>query len=151
MREKINALSAAEGYPRSRLPYFTAEEIELIKGTADFLGVNYYTSFLCLPLGQGVPMNPLLNEDSGVTCYQPTSWPTSASSWLRYTPWGFPLMLNRIKEEYGNPMMMITENGYSDTTGEIYDCARVNYFNVSFILELDFDNKSSNKKYFRIT
>lgn len=123
----------------------------MIKGTADFLGVNHYTSFLCLPLGQGVPANPLLNQDAGVTCYQPASWPASASSWLRYTPWGFRKILNWIKNEYGNPRVMITENGYSDTTGQLQDCERVQYFNVSFILRIDLDNKSSNKKYFRIT
>jgi beta-glucosidase len=28
----------------SRLPYFTAEETKLIKGSQDFVGINHYTS-----------------------------------------------------------------------------------------------------------
>ncbi|CAG4968965.1 unnamed protein product [Colias eurytheme] len=38
--------SEKEGYTTSRLPGFTAEEIEFIKGTADYYGINYYTSRL---------------------------------------------------------------------------------------------------------
>ena len=46
MRSKIDDKSAAQGFPESRLPHFTAEESDMIKGSADFLGLNIYTSFM---------------------------------------------------------------------------------------------------------
>lgn len=51
MRTTIDANSAAEGRPLSRLPTFTAAEVEFIRGTADFLGLNYYYSDMAV-LGQ---------------------------------------------------------------------------------------------------
>lgn len=33
-----------------RLPKFTAEESKLVKGSMDFLGVNYYTTYYASPL-----------------------------------------------------------------------------------------------------
>ena len=44
MREKIDAKSEAQGFPESRLPFFTEEESALILGSSDFLGMNLYTS-----------------------------------------------------------------------------------------------------------
>ncbi|KAK9687272.1 Glycosyl hydrolase family 1 [Popillia japonica] len=134
MRKQINYLSAQQNFTKSRLPYFTKDEIKLIKGTADFLGLNYYTSFLCSPLDSSAVQNPLLSPDSNVTCYQPSSWQSTASSWMKVTPWGFRKILNWIKKEYGNPKVLVTENGYSDT-GELQDCNRVNFLN-DYLTEL---------------
>lgn len=44
MKSTIDANSVAENRPLSRLPTFSAAEVESIKGTADFLGLNYYHS-----------------------------------------------------------------------------------------------------------
>jgi beta-glucosidase/6-phospho-beta-glucosidase/beta-galactosidase len=33
---------------------------------------------------------------------------------LQPVPWGFYKLLMKIKEEYGNPPVVVTENGYSD-------------------------------------
>lgn len=50
-----------------------------------------------------------------------------ASTWLYAVPWGLRRLLNFIKEEYGNPTIWITENGYEDDP--IYDdFRRINYF-----------------------
>jgi hypothetical protein len=41
MIDRIDERSAAQGYAVSRLPKFTDEEIEYIKGTHDFVAVNF--------------------------------------------------------------------------------------------------------------
>lgn len=41
-------------------------------------------------------------------------WPDSGSGWLKVSPFGFRRILNFIKEEYGNPPIIITENGMSE-------------------------------------
>lgn len=46
MRERVAFRSAMEGYSRSRLPSFTPEEAEHARDTLDFVGVNYYSTFL---------------------------------------------------------------------------------------------------------
>jgi beta-glucosidase/6-phospho-beta-glucosidase/beta-galactosidase len=45
-------------------------------------------------------------------------------------PWGFRKLLNWIANEYNNPPVLITENGFSDN-GELNDRDRVDYHIVS--------------------
>jgi beta-glucosidase/6-phospho-beta-glucosidase/beta-galactosidase len=45
-------------------------------------------------------------------------------------PWGFRKMLNWIAKEYGNPPVMVAENGFSDHGG-LDDKNRIDYFIVS--------------------
>lgn len=44
MKTRIRYSSQVEGLLFSRLPIFSSSEIEWIKGTADFFGINYYTA-----------------------------------------------------------------------------------------------------------
>lgn len=60
MRKVIDQNSKNEGRPWSRLPVMTNEWRLKIKGSADFLGLNYYTSRLVTigdpnPIPAGVP------------------------------------------------------------------------------------------------
>ena len=43
-------------------------------------------------------------------------------------PWGLRNLLNYIKDNYGNPPVMITENGISDRNSTLQDEHRVNYY-----------------------
>lgn len=45
MRIEINVKSVLQGYRESRLPIFTQEEINLIRGSVDFIGINFFTSY----------------------------------------------------------------------------------------------------------
>lgn len=133
MRERIDRLSEEQQFRRSRLPSFTAEEIDLIKGSSDFLGINHYTSFICTPRDDDVDVVFPTTTDVDASCYQLEEWPVGASRWLRVVPWGLRNILNWIKEEYDNPEVMITENGFSDESRDLRDCERVEYYNVSLI------------------
>lgn len=48
-------------------------------------------------------------------------------------PWGMRKVLKWIKDEYNNPPVLITENGYSDH-GELQDHKRINYYTASNML-----------------
>lgn len=68
--------SSEQGYPRSRMPEFTDEEREYVKGTADFFGVNHYSSYLVSAteyLNENVV--PSILDDINVGTYVPDEWP----------------------------------------------------------------------------
>lgn len=45
MRNRIDFKSLFQGFSRSRLPYFADKEVQLIKNSADFLGINFCGEF----------------------------------------------------------------------------------------------------------
>lgn len=76
---KIAEKSAAQGFPRSRLPEFTDEEREFVRGTSDFFGVNHYVSYY-VSATENLLNNdvPSLLDDINVGTYFPEEWPSSA-------------------------------------------------------------------------
>lgn len=132
MKQRIANNSKQEGFPSSRLPTFSEEEVKYIRGTHDFFGLNLYTAFVAKD-GERGPI-PSFERDSGVTISQNPAWPPSASSWLKVVPWALRKQLNWISKEYNNPTVIITENGFSDH-GELNDTARVDYY-ISYLKEM---------------
>ncbi|XP_049939127.1 myrosinase 1-like [Schistocerca serialis cubense] len=125
VKQRVAENSQAEGYPRSRLIEFTPEEVEYIKGTADFFGLNHYTSY---PTTEGVSgSNPSMDLDAGAVAGDYTDYPLSASSWLRSVPWGFRKTLNWLVQQYPGYPIFVMENGWSDT-GELDDQGRIDYY-----------------------
>ncbi|CAH2102052.1 unnamed protein product [Euphydryas editha] len=126
MRKRIDSISKIQGFSRSRLPYFTPDEIEMIRGSADFLGINHYTTFLVSKNRKKISTKPSYAADMGGIISQKSSWPVANSTWLKIVPWGFRLSLNWIKREYDNPLVIITENGVSYEKG-LVDTRRIEY------------------------
>nr|XP_053617030.1 myrosinase 1-like [Plodia interpunctella] len=119
MKEKIAAKSAEQGFLRSRLPKFTPDEIEYVRGSADFFGLNHYTTYLVY---RNESVNtayevPSFYNDMECIRYQPSNWEGGASTWLKKTPKGFYNLLMKTKEDYNNPIVYITENGFATTDG----------------------------------
>lgn len=129
MKDRIERFSYFENLTCSRLPKFTKAEIKFIRGSADFLGLNHYTTYLVS--GDERPINsmPSHEKDVGVLKEQDEKWEPSSASWLRVVPWGFKKLLIWIKEKYDNPLIYITENGFADK-GELKDTRRINYHAV---------------------
>lgn len=73
MVERFQNLSKVEGI-WSRLPVMSDYEKEFIKGTVDFLGVNYYTSRLIAPK-EGENLPPFLDNDINVDFSMSDKWP----------------------------------------------------------------------------
>ncbi|XP_025421294.1 myrosinase 1-like [Sipha flava] len=124
MREWVDKKSLDEGRPWSTLPKFTDYEIELIKGTADFYALNHYSSRL---VTHGSDPKYNYNPDAEYATSVDESWPISPEApWIAVVPDGLRQLLIWLKNEYGNPPLIITENGYGDN-GQLNDFDRINY------------------------
>lgn len=129
-KNRIEKNSKEERFPRSRLKPFTPEEVQYIRGTSDFFGLNHYTSMMVQAVKDAKKMNwktPSLRKDMGVKFYYDPSWAGSAAPWLKVVPWGFRKLLKWIKDQYDDPEIIITENGYADY-GQLNDTERINYY-----------------------
>ena len=129
MIDVINVNSQKEGRNSSRLPVFSQNEIAQIRGSADFFGLNYYTSRIGQPaedINFVSSPNPSIARDQFVLESTDNNWPRAKSQWLYSVPIGLRQLLNWIKTQYDNPEVIITENGWSDD-GDIYDIARIEY------------------------
>ncbi|XP_063932690.1 myrosinase 1-like [Zophobas morio] len=128
VRDRVAARSRLEDFPRSRLKRFTLAEKLSIRGTYDFLGLNHYTTWL---VGEGSEADPTEHSfyiDTKVRRMQDDSWETTAAPDNKVVPEGLRKALNWIKTTYGNPDILITECGYSDTTGTLEDDRRINFY-----------------------
>ncbi|KAI3710620.1 hypothetical protein L2E82_40408 [Cichorium intybus] len=123
-----------------RLPEFTEEQAKLIKGSYDFLGLNYYTSYYATTTKAS--QVPSYTTDSNVHQQgegldgKPIG-PQGGSDWLYSYPLGLYNMLQRIKHTYGDPLILITENGWPDKSSDnitisvaCTDTQRIDYHNA---------------------
>ncbi|XP_029711459.2 myrosinase 1 isoform X1 [Aedes albopictus] len=131
MKDRVALMSAEQGATQSRLPVFSEEEMYRIKGTADFLGLNAYTSSLVKKNGLNNPAEhkvPSHDHDSGIMIGVDPSWTSTEAPWIKVVPEGLRKLLNWIRLEYGNPPVWITENGVATVIGTVDD-RRVDYLN----------------------
>ncbi|XP_021353931.1 lactase-phlorizin hydrolase-like, partial [Mizuhopecten yessoensis] len=130
MKWQIGNKSEAQNLKQSRLPEFTSEEKKYIKGSADFIGLNFYTSDVVEHYEDpAVPHD--YYSDMDVRVSKDPSWlgynNSSGSDWLKVTPTGIRRMLNWMKDQYKNVPIFITENGVSDRNGSLLDDNRISY------------------------
>lgn len=94
VKSQIASMSKKQGYSSSRLPEFTEEEKRMIKGTADFFSVQYYTS--CLVKYQENDKGELgVLQDMEIEIFPDPSWISLA--WFCVVPWGLRKLLKYIK------------------------------------------------------
>ncbi|KAB1224890.1 Beta-glucosidase 17 [Morella rubra] len=129
-----------------RLPKFTASQSEMVKGSLDFLGVNYYTARYADNITSSTGDYPsyttdshvnLTTEKDGVLIGEPT-----ASSWLYIYPRGIRELVLYINRTYNPPPIYITENGLNDKGSlplqdALDDIVRLKYHrsHMSYVLE----------------
>lgn len=145
--------SKLEGYPKSRLPEFSPDEIAFIKGTHDYMAINHYSSSMINateehPIGQ-----PSIKNDISTLEWKKKEWPVANSDWFtvsirrvvdslvnieyiifQVVPWGLRKQLSWLKKTYGNPEIIITENGLADSNGTLADDHRIAYLRVSLTM-----------------
>jgi beta-galactosidase len=119
-----------------RLPRFTPEDADLVRGSCDFFGLNHYTTMLAAHAepGQARQAAPSENggiaEDQGVTLSSDPAWTKTKMGW-NIVPWGCRKLLHWITNRYGSPTIVITENGcaFDDTLtdGAVNDTERVEF------------------------
>ncbi|KAJ4710778.1 Beta-glucosidase [Melia azedarach] len=105
----------------SRLPRFSNSEAALLKGSLDFVGINHYTTFYAQHNSSnllGVLLNDSLADSGAITLpFSINGKPIADranSIWLYIVPRGMRSLMNYIKQKYGNPPVIITENGMDD-------------------------------------
>ncbi|KAK4398452.1 putative beta-glucosidase 41 [Sesamum angolense] len=122
-----------------RLPEITPETSRLLKGSLDFVGINHYTTLYAR--NDRTRFRKFILQDASsdsatiknVSTYD-VPYSQAASSWLHIVPWGIRKLANYIKDKYGNPPVIITENGMDDPNRShlalakaLHDDKRINY------------------------
>ncbi|XP_039065693.1 beta-glucosidase 40-like [Hibiscus syriacus] len=105
----------------TRLPTFTESESALLKGSLDFVGINHYTTYYASQNATN-PISDLLNDvvsdaNAYAIPFDKDGKPigdVANSIWLYIVPYGMRRLMNYLKEKYGNPVVIITENGMDD-------------------------------------
>ncbi|XP_023637805.1 beta-glucosidase 8-like isoform X2 [Capsella rubella] len=96
----------------SRLPVFSAEESEQVKGSSDFIGIIHYLTVYVTnrpsPLIFPLNTNKFFSADMGAYII---STGNSSSFTLDATPWGLESVLEYLKQSYNNIPIYILENG----------------------------------------
>ncbi|KAG9443540.1 hypothetical protein H6P81_014880 [Aristolochia fimbriata] len=143
-----------------RLPKFSKEESDMVKGSFDFIGVNYYTSNYCAD----APANTThLSYSHDMRCRGEISrngipiGPSTASSWLYVYPKGIQELVNYTKTRYNDPVIYITENGVSEVNVKktkiehvLNDNVRVKYYrdHLKYLRRAIRENGGNVKGYF---
>ena len=94
VKSQVALMSKKQGYSSSRLPEFTEEEKRMIKGTADFFAVQYYTTRLVKNQENRKGELGLL-QDVEVEVFPDPSW--ISLNWVCVVPWGIRKLLKYIK------------------------------------------------------
>ncbi|XP_031768072.2 myrosinase 1-like [Galleria mellonella] len=131
--EKLIAeISKSQGYHTTRLPAFTKEEVELVKGSYDYFGLNHYTSRRIRKTrpDEHPQRNLFLSEpDLNYIFELDPDWTIGCNGWLALYPEGFRRLLTWIKKEYGDIKILITENGYpTKQTNYLNDEDRIQFY-----------------------
>ncbi|KAL0832750.1 hypothetical protein ABMA28_000925 [Loxostege sticticalis] len=130
VRQRVDNMSLQQGFTRSRLPYFSQEEVEMLKGSSDFFGLNHYTSYLMSPCAGENYQIPSMDDDTGVCLEQHPSWTKPGADWFSVYPEGFRKLLNFVNNNYvqkNNISIIVTENGLCDHGG-LKDYERIAYY-----------------------
>ncbi|WJX66916.1 Beta-glucosidase 12 [Trifolium repens] len=144
----------------SRLPKFSTYQAKLVRGSFDFIGVNYYTSTYAtnapelsdaMPSYTTDPLVILTQERNGIPI-----GPTAASFWMAIYPKGIRELLLYTKTKYNNPLIYITENGMDELDDPtlslekaLEDKIRVDYYyNHLYYLQTAIEDGVNVKGYF---
>uniref|UniRef100_A0A2P2LKK4 Beta-glucosidase 17-like n=1 Tax=Rhizophora mucronata TaxID=61149 RepID=A0A2P2LKK4_RHIMU len=132
-----------------RLPKFTVADMKMVKGSLDFVGVNYYTArFAEEATASGCDIDlsyttdshaNLTTERNGIPIGEQT-----AASWLYVYPEGIRDLALYVRREYNNLPIIITENGMADPNNRtiplddaLDDSSRIkfHFMHLSYLLE----------------
>ncbi|KDP26939.1 hypothetical protein JCGZ_21032 [Jatropha curcas] len=162
-------------YPRTmrsivghRLPKFTKQQSKMLKGSLDFIGVNYYTAYYAEDAAYSRNVNLSYTTDNHVNLTTfliivkakkdgiPLGQPTSYDGYYFY-PKGIQELVLYIKRKYKNPVIYVTENGLLDVrnsslsiTDELKDKLRISFHHqhLSYLLKAIEDNGANVRGYF---
>ncbi|KAL2481968.1 Beta-glucosidase 17 [Abeliophyllum distichum] len=121
-----------------RLPSFSPEQTKLVKGSYDFLGINYYTTNYATnsPRKPGDKLSYETDQDLIISTERDGMpiGPKGGSDWMYIVPFGIYKLLVHTKKTYNNPIIHITENGVdevNDTTKTVAE-ARIDDMRIKY-------------------
>ncbi|XP_050224064.1 beta-glucosidase 12-like [Mercurialis annua] len=131
----------------NRLPKFLEEQSKMVKGSFDFLGLNYYTANYAAYVHYSNAINASILTDSRANLSSERNGipigPKAASDWLYVYPRGIRDLLLYTKNKYNNPLIYITENGIDEVNNaatltleeQLADNMRIDYYysHLSFL------------------
>ncbi|XP_008559244.1 myrosinase 1 [Microplitis demolitor] len=126
MKNIIKENSLKQGFSKSRLPKFTTEEVEMVKNSTDFLGLNFYHA-VRVEKWTDYDVNTTVSFFGDIGMLEVPANEHAAAFSDRSTPWAFVAMIQKINKDFNIPMIMITENGYWDR-GQLADIGRAKYY-----------------------
>lgn len=84
MKQNVAERSLREGFSESRLPEFSQTEIQYIKGTYDFFGLNHYSTKYATKQDYDIkPDEVRWNYDTNAYMWFDDSWEYTGSMWCR--------------------------------------------------------------------
>ncbi|KAJ8770874.1 hypothetical protein K2173_021789 [Erythroxylum novogranatense] len=100
-----------------RLPKFTEEQSNMVKGSFDFLGMNYYTAMFAADNPTNYSKSSYLTDSRVEISFDRNGEPIgrqAGSFWLHYYPTGLKNLLLHAKKYYSPSTIYITENGVDE-------------------------------------
>lgn len=97
MITQIASNSIREGRSWSRLPTFSDRWVKMLRGSADFLGLNYYSSRVVEIAPEPQGRSPSFTRDMNLKMTVKPEWKQSASDWLYSVPQGLGDILRFVK------------------------------------------------------
>lgn len=97
MQTSINSNSIREGRSWSRLPTLSQKWKETIRGSADFFGLNYYTSRYVELSTTPNGFDPSWERDSNLKQHVKPEWKQAKSKWLYAVPQGLGDILRYLR------------------------------------------------------
>ncbi|KAG9136390.1 hypothetical protein Leryth_025710 [Lithospermum erythrorhizon] len=121
----------------SRLPKFTVEEAAMVKGSYDYLGLNYYTgSYVKNVPSKSIEVNNVITDPHANQTFERDGEligdPTGLHGFYVY-PEGLGHLLVYMKKTYSNPTIYITENGMPDSNKAPYEQLINDHQRVDFL------------------
>ncbi|CAN6850091.1 unnamed protein product [Brassica oleracea] len=124
----------------SRLPNFTEEEAALVAGSYDFLGLNYYVTQYAQPKPNPYPsethtamMDCDTHNNSRGEFLGPLFVEDKVNGNSYYYPKGIYYVMYYFKTNYGNPLIYVTENGFSTPSSENREQAIADYKRIDYL------------------
>lgn len=132
LKAQIQQMNQQCLHPVAQLPEFTEEEKQLLKGSADFLGLSHYTSHL-ISNAPKYSCLPSYDTIGGFSQHIDPAWPQTSSRWIHVVPRGIRRLLRFVSLEYtkGKVPIYLAGNGMPIGEGEdlLDDSRRIDYFN----------------------
>ncbi|CAI9105437.1 OLC1v1004362C1 [Oldenlandia corymbosa var. corymbosa] len=130
----------------TRLPDLTSNEVKLVKGSFDFIGMNHYSTIYVTDDPSSLKLNIRdVNADMGSTIsWKPNFKPSDQD---KIDSSGLYEILEYLKTAYGNPATYVHENGQGTArNGTLEDASRIKYIKSYIGSLLDAVRAGSNSK-----